>query len=75
MARQRLSITVRGKHKTWSFHFDGDPQYLQEWRDDGLEIDELYYSIPEWLPSPLMRAWCFITDLFYLRNPFWKERL
>lgn len=67
---QRLAITVRGKAHSWTFHFDGDPKHCQEWRDDGLEIDEVYNSIPMWLPSWAYRPWCFIQDCFYLRNPF-----
>lgn len=47
MAKRQLAITVRGKQHSWSFHFEGDPKYLAEWRDDGLEIDEVHYSIPE----------------------------
>lgn len=65
-----MSVTVRGKAHTWSFHFDGDPKYLQEWRDDGLEVYEIYNSFPEWLPSPLIRSWCFVQDVFNFRNPF-----
>lgn len=36
-----LSITVKGKTKTWCFEFEGDDQYIEEWREDGLEIDEI----------------------------------
>lgn len=68
--KQLLAITVRGKQHTWTFHFDGDPKYLQEWRDDGLEVDELYNTIPEWLPGWAIRPWCFIQDCFCFRNPF-----
>lgn len=68
--KQRLSITVRGKQKTWNFHFEGNPKYLHDWRDDGLEIHEVHNTIPDWLPSSFIRAWCFIQDCFYFRNPF-----
>jgi len=68
--KRQLSITVRGKEHEWNFHFDGDPKYLAEWREDGLEVNEIYNSIPEWLPSILMRPWCFIQDVYNFRNPF-----
>ena len=42
-----LSITVQGKTKLWSFDFDGDDQYLDEWREDGLEVDEVICTIRE----------------------------
>ena len=71
--KQKLSITVRGKHKTWNFKFDGDPKYLDEWRADGLEVDALVYSIPEWVPGRFLNVWCFLQDCFYLRNPFAKS--
>ncbi len=67
--KRHLSITVRGNQRQWSFKFDGDPKYLAEWREDGLEVDEVYNSIPEWLPSWLMRPWCAIQDVFHFRNP------
>jgi hypothetical protein len=40
-----LTITIQGKHKLWSFTFEGDPAYLEEWRRDGLEIDEVISSV------------------------------
>lgn len=41
-----LSVTVKGKEKTWAFNFMADPQYLDEWREDGLKIDEVVASYP-----------------------------
>ena len=40
-----FSITVNGINKQWSFNFEGDDQFLEEWRDDGLEIDEVIAEI------------------------------
>lgn len=69
--KQRLSITVRGKQHEWTFHFDGDPKYLAEWREDGLIIDEVVNSIPDWIAGTvLMRPWIFFQDIFNFRNPF-----
>ncbi len=66
--KRQLSITVRGREHEWNFHFDGDPKHLEEWRADGLQVDEIYNSIPEWLPSWLMRPWCVIQDIFNFRG-------
>lgn len=45
--KKPLTITVRGKQHEWNFEIQADPRYLQEWRDDGLEIYEIENSIPE----------------------------
>jgi hypothetical protein len=43
----------------------------QEMRDDGLEIIESYYIIPEWaFTYRLERVVMFLQDVFYFRNPF-----
>lgn len=68
--KRRMAITVRGNQHIWSFKFEGDPKHLEEWRADGLEVYEVYNTIPAWLPSWLLRPWCFIQDCFYLKNPF-----
>ena len=36
--RVLMSIHVRGNEKDYYFYFDGDPDNLQSWWDDGLEI-------------------------------------
>ena len=41
MKRVLMSIHVRGNEKEYYFFFDGDPDCLQGWWDDGLEIDEV----------------------------------
>lgn len=70
MAKKTLAINIRGRRKSWSFKFQGDPKYLAEWREDGLEIDEVYNTIPEWaVNAGLLRVWCFVQDVFHFRNP------
>jgi len=71
--KQRLLIEVKGKQKLWSFVTYADPQYLEEWRADGLEIFILENTIPEWVADlgvPAMRVWCWAQDAWkFLR--FW----
>ena len=43
--KKLFSITINGINKQWSFNFEGDDQFLEEWRDDGLEIDEVVAEI------------------------------
>jgi hypothetical protein len=61
--KQTLSITVKGKHKTWSFNFPGDPKYLAEWEADGLEVYEVMNTIPLWAQRlGLTHVWCMVQD-------------
>jgi hypothetical protein len=61
--KQTLSITVRGKQKTWSFNFTGDPQHLADWEADGLEVYEVLNSIPLWAQQiGLTHAWAAAQD-------------
>lgn len=62
--KQTFSIEVIGKSgRTFSFNFDGDPQYLQEWRDEGFVVHELLNSIPLWAQQiGLTHAWCAVQD-------------
>lgn len=75
MGKKALSVTVRGKHKVWSFTTFADPAYLSEWREDGLEIDEIVNVIPVWVADAgLVRPWCFCQDVFHLRWPFERRK-
>jgi len=73
VSNKLLSITVRDRNRTWSFEFYADPQYLAEWRADGLEIAEVCNVIPEWVPAPLIKPWCYLQDLFNFKNPWSKK--
>ena len=36
----KFSIHIQGDSKLWSFDFEADPAYWQDWLDDGLEVYE-----------------------------------
>jgi len=60
-----LAVEIKGKEKNWSFNFYGDPKYLDEWREDGLEVVEICNTIPLWVHSMgLTAVWIFVQDLF-----------
>jgi len=62
------SIMVIGKAHKWSFLIEEDPQYLQEWLDDGLDISLVVNIIPEWVVNlGLTKVWCFLQDIFQFR--------
>ena len=58
-----LAITVRGKRNEWVFRFRGNKKYLNEWRADGLVVDEAVNSIPTWVVDlGLTKPWCWLQD-------------
>ena len=62
---KRYVLDVRGKRKEWCFEVWVDPKYIEEWRADGLRIDELINTIPKWwvdLGLPV-KAWCWMQDV------------
>lgn len=69
--KKRYLLVVRGKQHEWLFKIDAAPEHVVDWRDDGLEVNELVNSIPYWIAGTvLMRPWIFIQDVFHFRNPF-----
>jgi hypothetical protein len=71
MSKKLLSLTVRGSEKVWSFEFYGDPKYLEDWREDGLEVNQIVNTVPLWVADlKLVRHWCFLQDIFNFKWPF-----
>jgi hypothetical protein len=40
------SLTVSGTNKTWVFEIPAEPEWVEDWREDGLEIDEIIAQMP-----------------------------
>lgn len=67
-----LSLEVRGIEKNWSFNFYGDPKHLDAWREDGLVVNEIVNTIPEWVvDAGLLKPWIFFQDLFNFK--LWRH--
>jgi hypothetical protein len=63
-----MSVEVKGKTKLWSFEFYGDPKYLDEWREDGLEVNEIIYTVPvSVVNAGLAGVWMKAQDIFNFR--------
>jgi hypothetical protein len=63
--KQTYSITVRGKHHTWGFHVEGEPEHAKDWEADGLEVYQVLNTIPVWVHRlGLTRPWCRAQDLW-----------
>lgn len=57
------SLVVRAGHE-WSFPIWADPKYVQEWQEDGVEIDEIVNIIPDWVVNlGLAKLWCLLQDI------------
>lgn len=41
------SITVHGNSKVWCFDVPAEPEWVDDWRNDGLEVDEIMCEIGE----------------------------
>ena len=71
MGQKLMFVEVRGKQRSWSFSFYGDPAHIADWRADGLEVFEIENTIPVGVAGfGLTRAWCFVQDLIHFKNPF-----
>lgn len=71
--KKLMTVTVRGKAKTWGFAFYGDPRHIEAWRADGLDVVLIENVIPAWVADlGLVRPWCFLQDVFNFRNP-WRK--
>jgi hypothetical protein len=40
------ALTVCGTNKVWSFEIPAEPEWVEDWRNDGLEVDEIIADIP-----------------------------
>lgn len=51
----KFSVHVQGDHHQWSFDFEADPQFWDEWIADGLEVYqkigevEIGKGVSEWI--------------------------
>ncbi len=70
MSKKLMSITVQGKNHDYSFNFYGEKKYLEEWRNEGLVIDEVLNTIPVFVVRlKLTRVWVKLQDVFNFK--FW----
>jgi hypothetical protein len=45
---KHYALDIRGKRREWTFHIRAEPEHVEEWRADGLQIDEVLNVIPQW---------------------------
>jgi hypothetical protein len=74
MAKKRYALMVRGMENMWSFDILAEPEHVQDWLNDGLEVYEVVNTSPAWLPGGYrtLAAYHFLQDIFHFQNPFKK---
>ena len=65
--KKYYSVVIKGKWHTWSFDLWAYPEYAEEWKQDGLQVDEIVNSIPEWWVNAGLpvKIWVFLQDILY----------
>ncbi len=73
LLKKSVSLVVRGKQNEWAVPCDMHQGQIDAMRADGFDIEEPIYTIPVWVAEiGLARPWCFVQDVWALRNPFSK---
>jgi hypothetical protein len=58
------SITIQGTQRTWNHLIWANPEHAEEWRQDGIEVDEVLYIVPDLVQSMgLTRPWCWLQKI------------
>ena len=74
MTHKLMSVVVRGRDKTYSFLTYQDPKYLPEYLAQGLDVQLVENTVPDYKfitqSRIFLRAWCFAQDVWNLKNPF-----
>jgi len=71
MSEKLLAVTVTGKQHSWSFHTYADPKYIQEWLDDGLEVEEVINVVPTRVVNlGALRIFVFLQNLLHMN---WRK--
>lgn len=65
------TITVRGRQHEWVLRLH-DTNIVEALRADGFVIDEVFYTIPQWVPALMVGPWCRMQDAAgWLRRALW----
>jgi len=63
MVKRPYLLTVRGRRHGWCFDVRVDPKYVPEYEADGLEVDEVANTVPQWVAQlGLAGVWCWLQD-------------
>lgn len=69
MRKKRYSLMVRGRTKQWSFDLWAAPEHVEDWREDGLIVDELIATAPQWaFDIGIGRLWMWVDEILGYLN-------
>ena len=69
--RRAYVYFIRGREHQWAVNVELNESAAKDMRDDGVELGEVFYVIPNWVAQTgLSRVWMFCADVFHFRNPF-----
>jgi hypothetical protein len=62
------TVYVQGKTKEYGFDTKCYPEFIDEMREQGINIDLLNHSVPKWAVNMgLWNVWCWLQDIGLLR--------
>lgn len=67
MTTKLYTVKIKGKSNDYYFHVWLGPEFLDEYREDGIELDEVINTVPAWLPAVLVKPWVAAQDIFNFR--------
>lgn len=47
--KRNYVIEIRGREHVWGLNVRAEPEHVEDWRADGLVVDEVIATIPEWV--------------------------
>ncbi len=69
--KKLYNLKIQGDEYLWSFEIEANPEHVEDWRRDGLEVAEIVNTCPEWaVKYNLHKAWFFLQDVLNFKNPF-----
>ncbi len=68
--KKLMSVDIKGKSGPQiGFDFYGDPELLDWWRSEGIDVGLIDNKIP-WWAARWPRTWVFFQDILNFKNPF-----
>ena len=67
----KVALEIRGREKQWAVTADMSREQIAAMWEDGVDVGIIMNSGPGWvIDLGLWRPWCFLQDLWNLKNPF-----
>jgi hypothetical protein len=63
--KKLYSVEIKGDRHNWSFNTYLEGNYIEDYRADGLEINEIVNIAPSWIVDlGLLRVWFLLQDVW-----------